>query len=81
MSKRLTNKKLIREWIKINGKGAKEKLALGSGCSTSFIQMLCSEGYDGIPSIGRIDGICFVTGYTINDLFPFADQVEEKEIA
>jgi hypothetical protein len=82
MTKRIVNKRLIREWIKINGKGALERLALGSGCSASLIQKLCSECYDyGVPSIDRIDGICKVTGYEICELFPFADQVKVKEIA
>lgn len=78
MNKRIVNKLMIRDWIRLNGKGAREKLALGSGCSTSFIQMLCSENYEGIPSIGRIDGICGVTGYSMNELFPFAKEAEKE---
>lgn len=81
MTKRIVNKKLIREWIKINGKGALERLALESGCSASLVQKLCSESYEGVPSIDRIDGICKVTGYGISDLFPFANQDEVKETA
>lgn len=79
MTKRIVNKMLIREWIKVNGKGALERLALGSGSSASFIQKLCSNGYDGVPSIDRIDGISKVTGYEIDDLFPFFE--DKKEIA
>jgi transcriptional regulator with XRE-family HTH domain len=81
MSKRVVNKKLIRDWIKQNGKGALERLALESGCSASLIQKLCSEAYDSIPSISTIDGICHVTGYGISELFPFDRQEEEKKLA
>lgn len=81
MSKRIVNKKLIREWIKVNGKGSMERLAYESGCSASLVQKLCSDGYYAVPSICKIDGLCEVTGYSINDLFPFAREVEEKEIA
>lgn len=81
MTKRTVNKKLIREWIKVNGKCSLERMAFESGCSASLIQKLCSESYDGIPTIDRIDGICKVTGYELSDLFPFADQDEVKEIA
>lgn len=79
MTTRIINKKLIREWIKINGKGSLERLAFQSGCSASLIQKLCSESYDLIPSISKIDGICKVTGYEINDLFPVFEA--KKEIA
>jgi hypothetical protein len=81
MTKRIVNKKLIREWIRVNGKGSLERLALESGCSASLIQKLCSEGYESIPTIDRIDGICKVTGYKMDDAFPFADQDEVKDIA
>lgn len=70
MTKRVFNKKLIREWIKANGKGSLERLAVGSNCSASFIQKLCCESYEGVPSIDRIDGICRVTNLTMNELVP-----------
>jgi transcriptional regulator with XRE-family HTH domain len=78
MTKRIVNKKLIREWIKINGKGALERLALESGCSASFLQKLCSESYDGIPSISIIDGISKVTGYPMSELFPIFDEKKKS---
>jgi transcriptional regulator with XRE-family HTH domain len=81
MTKRIVNKKLIREWIKVNGKGALERLALESGCSASFVQKLCSEGYEGVPSIDRIDGICRVTEYSLSELFPIDRQEEKKKPA
>jgi transcriptional regulator with XRE-family HTH domain len=79
--KRLINKKLIREWIKINGKGSLEKLALESGCSASLVQKLCSESYESTPSISTIDGICAVTGYALDELFPIDRQEEKKKPA
>lgn len=79
MTKRIVNRKMIREWIKINGKGSLERLALESGCSASMVQKLCSESYDyGVPSIGKIDGICKVTGYSIDELFPVFDEKKES---
>jgi transcriptional regulator with XRE-family HTH domain len=81
MTKRTVNKILIREWIKVNGRGALERLALDSGCSASLIQKLASDSYTGVPSIDRIDGICRVTGYDISELFPCTDQDKEKESA
>lgn len=81
MTKRIVNKQLIREWIRINGKGSLERLAFESGCSASFVQKLCSESYEGVPSINRIDGFCKVTGYAISELFPIDQQEEEKKLA
>lgn len=77
--KRIVNKKLLREWIAMNGKGALERLALESGCSASYLQKLCSESYGAVPSIGKIDGLCRVTGYRMDDLFPFFE--DKREIA
>lgn len=79
--KRTVNKKLIREWIKINGKGSLEKLAFESGCSASLIQKLCAESYSRVPSISTIDGISKVTGYDIDELFPLDRQEETKKLA
>lgn len=78
MNKRIVNKRLIREWIKINGKGALERLALESGCSASLIQKLCSERYETTPSICKIDGICKVTGYAMDELFPIFDEKKKS---
>ena len=79
--KRVINKKLLKEWIRSNGRGSLELLAYKSGCSASLIQKLCCDSYDGMPSIEKIDGICSVTGYQMCDLFPLVDQNEEKETA
>jgi transcriptional regulator with XRE-family HTH domain len=76
--KRIVNKKLIREWIRINGKGALERLALDSGCSASLVQKLCSESYEGIPSIAKIDGICRVTGHDLDTLFPLVCEARKE---
>jgi transcriptional regulator with XRE-family HTH domain len=78
MTKRIVNKKLIREWIKVNGKGALERLALESGCSASLVQKLCSESYVSTPSIDRIEGICKVTEYSLDQLFPIFDEKKES---
>lgn len=79
MSKRIVNKDLLREWIKVNGKGSLERLALESGCSASLVQKLCNGSYAHVLSIGKIDGICQVTGFKMDELFPVFEA--KKEIA
>ena len=74
MTKRIINKKLIKEWIAVNGKGALEKLAHESGCSFSLVSKLPNENYSKIPTINHIDGLCKVLGTDINTLFPFEDK-------
>jgi DNA-binding Xre family transcriptional regulator len=73
MTTRTINKKLIREWIKINGKGALEKLAHESGCSFSLVNKLIAEKYSGLPKIDHIDSLCRVMECDINELFPFKE--------
>lgn len=78
--KRKINNKLIREWIKINGKGSLERLAFESGCSASMVQKLSLDTYKCLPKIDKIEGLCRVTGYEINELFPLVED-REKDIA
>ena len=75
--KRTTNKKILREWLRVNGKGSLERLAYESGCSASLIQKITSETYSKVPMLSHIDGICRVTGFNMNELFP----LEEPESA
>lgn len=77
MTKRIVNKKLLREWLKVNGKGSLERLAYESGCSASLVQKMISENYTKVPMLNHIDGICKVTSFDMNELFPF----EESESA
>lgn len=74
MTKRVINKTLIRALVKENGI---ERVAVGANCSASLLQKLMQDGYEALPTIAKIDGLCFYSGKTINDLFPFDQEKEE----
>jgi DNA-binding Xre family transcriptional regulator len=77
MTTRTINKKLIKEWIKVQGKGALVKLAYESGCSFSLVNKLIAENYSTIPSIAHLDGLCRALDCDLDTLLPF----EESESA
>jgi hypothetical protein len=70
MTTRTINKKLIKEWIKVQGKGALVKLAYESGCSFSLVNKLINESYSTVPGINHIDGLCRTIGADLDTLFP-----------
>lgn len=78
MTKRIANSQLLNEWIRINGKNARAELAFKSGCSISLIGQLCNGVYKHTPSIGKIEGLCEVTGYTLDQLFPIFDEKKKS---
>jgi transcriptional regulator with XRE-family HTH domain len=78
MTKRTVNTPLLRKWVQNNGDRALERLALDSGCSASLVQKLCSGNYESSLSIKKIDGLCRVTGYKIDELFPVLENKKES---
>lgn len=70
MTTRTVNKSLLKELIKKKGL---ERIAVDADCSASLLQKLASEKYDGLPSIRKIDGICFATETKIDELFPVCE--------
>jgi hypothetical protein len=51
--------------------------SVAADCSPSLIQKLMQEGYETVPTIGKIDGLCFAFKKDINELFPVFE--DEKE--
>ena len=76
MTNRYTNKALLRELVKEIGL---EQIAVRAECSASLLQKLVSDRYETLPSIRKIDGLCFATGKNIEELFPVFE--DEKESA
>lgn len=78
MTKRIINKELIKELVKAKGV---ERTAVDAKCSASLVWKLMSSEHETIPSIRKIDGLCFALEKTIDELFPFDQQEEEKKLA
>lgn len=70
---RKLNKSLLREWIKVNGKGSLERLAVAVGCSASLIQKLLGDSYNAVPRFEIVEGLLRETGHTIDELFPVCE--------
>lgn len=75
MTKRVINKALIRSLVKQMGV---EKTAVAANCSASLVWKLMSEEHDVIPSIRKIDGLCFALNKSIDELFPIFDEKKES---
>lgn len=71
MTTRTINKSLLRSLIKEKGL---EQTAVEANCSASLLQKLISDKFEGTPSIRTIDGLCFATGKTMDELFPTTNQ-------
>lgn len=78
MTKRKINKNLLRMLVK--DKGIAET-AVEANCSTSLIQKLTQDGYETLPKIAKIDGLCFALNKSLDELFPFDRQEEEEKSA
>lgn len=75
MTTRVINKILLKKLVKEIGL---EKVAVAANCSASLLQKLCSEKYEVNPTIRTIDGICFATGKTMDELFPVSEATKES---
>lgn len=71
---RYVNKDLLRFLVSEYGL---ERLAVMANCSASLLQKLVSDGYDKVPSIRIIDGLCHATNHDINSLFPIFEGEKE----
>lgn len=74
MTKRTISKELLKAAVKEKGIA---RLAVEANCSPALLQKLMSEKYEGNPTISTIDGLCFATGKTLDELFPIS-KAEEK---
>lgn len=76
MTKRVINKSLIRSLVK--EMGSVERVAVEANCSGSLIWKLMSDDYDVIPSIQKIDGLCFAFKKSLDELFPVVEAGRES---
>lgn len=75
MTTRTINKSLIRTLVKEKGIAL---VAVEANCSPSLVQKLMSDGYEVIPTIAKIDGICFSLKRDIDELFPVFEAEKES---
>lgn len=75
MTTRTINKELLRASVKEKGLA---EIAVAAKCSPSLLQKFMGEKYEGNPTISTIDGLCFATGKSIDELFPVFDDQKES---
>lgn len=66
--KRGVNKDALRQWVDRNNPHAKERLALGTGLSVSFIEKVLNEGR--VPKLENCLRFSRFTGLDLDHLFP-----------
>jgi hypothetical protein len=72
---RTFNAQLLKNYLAVNGNLAKETLAVKSKISFVKIERLL-RGVK-IATDLEMDSLCRVTGYKLDDLFPFVEENEE----
>lgn len=75
MTTRTINRELLRASVKEKGLA---RVAVEANCSPALLQKLMSEKYEGNPTISTIDGLCFATGKTLDELFPMVSEASKE---